>query len=58
MERADKSAQITKAVLAIRLGEFIDYSNAIKKFYYIHMAIIRRIKCNGLHPIFGPSSRA
>jgi hypothetical protein len=31
-------------VLIIRLGEFKDYSNAVKKFYYSHMAMIRRIK--------------
>jgi hypothetical protein len=44
MGRADKSALVTKAVLIIRLGEFKDYSNAVKKFYYSHMAMIRRIK--------------
>jgi hypothetical protein len=44
MGRADKSAQVTKAVLAIRSGEFTDYSNAAKKFYYSYMAIIRWIK--------------
>jgi uncharacterized protein YoaH (UPF0181 family) len=44
MGRADKSAQVTKAVLIIRSGEYIDYSNAAKKFYYSHMAVIRRIK--------------
>jgi O6-methylguanine-DNA--protein-cysteine methyltransferase len=46
MGRADKSAQVTKAVLAIRLGECKDYSNAAKKFHYSHMAVMRRI--NGL----------
>jgi hypothetical protein len=44
MGRADKSAQVTKAVLAICSGEYIDYSNATKKFYYSHTAVIRRIK--------------
>ena len=44
MGRADKSALVTKAVLAIRSGEFKDYSNAAKKFYYNHTAVIRRIK--------------
>jgi hypothetical protein len=46
MGRADKSAQVTKAVLIIRLGECQDYSNTTKKHYYSHMAMIRRI--NGL----------
>jgi hypothetical protein len=31
-------------VLAIRQGEFKDYSNTVKKFYYSHMAMMRRIK--------------
>jgi O6-methylguanine-DNA--protein-cysteine methyltransferase len=44
MGRADKSAQVTKAVLAICLGEFTDYSNAAKKFHCSHTAVIRRIK--------------
>jgi hypothetical protein len=44
MGRADKSAQVTKAVLVICLGEFTDYSNTIKKFYYSHITIIRQIK--------------
>ena len=44
MGRADKSAQVTKAVLAIRSGEFKDYSNAAKKFHCSYMAVIRRIK--------------
>jgi hypothetical protein len=44
MERADKSALVSQAVLAIRLGEFKDYSNAAKKFHCSHMAIIRQIK--------------
>jgi hypothetical protein len=44
MGRADKSALVTKAVLAIRRGEFQDYSNTVKKFHYSHMAVIRRIK--------------
>jgi hypothetical protein len=44
MGRADKSALVTKAVLAIRQGEFKDYSNATKKFYYSYIAVIRRIK--------------
>jgi len=44
MGRADKLALVTKAVLVIRQGEFKDYSNAVKKFYYNYMAVIRRIK--------------
>jgi hypothetical protein len=44
MGRADKSALVTKAVLAIRSGEFKDYSNAAKKFHYSHTAVMRRIK--------------
>jgi hypothetical protein len=44
MGRADKSALITKAVLAIRSGECTDYSNAAKKFHYSYTAVIRRIK--------------
>ena len=44
MGRADKSAQVTKAVLAIRSGEFKDYSNAVKKFHCSHTAVMRRIK--------------
>jgi hypothetical protein len=44
MGRADKSAQVTKAVLIIRLGEYIGYSNTAKKFYYSYIAVIRRIK--------------
>jgi hypothetical protein len=44
MERADKSALVTTPVLAIRRGEFKDYSNTIKKYYYSYMAVIRRIK--------------
>ena len=40
----DKSAQVTKAVLEVRLGEFKDYSNAAKKVYYSHTAVMRRIK--------------
>jgi len=43
MGRADKSAQVTKAVLAIRSGECKDYSNAAKKFYYSYTAVMRRI---------------
>jgi O6-methylguanine-DNA--protein-cysteine methyltransferase len=46
MGRADKSAQVTKAVLVIRLGECQDYSNAAKKYHYSYTAVIRRI--NGL----------
>jgi hypothetical protein len=46
MGRADKSAQVTKAVLVICLGECKDYSNAAKKFYCSYTAVIRRI--NGL----------
>jgi DNA invertase Pin-like site-specific DNA recombinase len=42
--RADKSALVTKAVLAIRRGEFKDYSNTAKKFYCSHTAVMRRIK--------------
>ena len=44
MERADKSALVTAAVLVIRRGEFKDYSNAAKKYHCSHTAIIRRIK--------------
>jgi hypothetical protein len=44
MGRADKSAQVIKAVLAIRSREFKDYSNTVKKFYYSHTAVMRRIK--------------
>jgi len=44
MGRVDKSALVTKVVLMIRRGEFKDYSNIIKKFYYSHIAVIRRIK--------------
>jgi hypothetical protein len=44
MGRVDKSAQVTEAVLAICSGEYIDYSNTIKKFHCSHMAVIRRIK--------------
>jgi hypothetical protein len=33
MERADKLALVTKAVLAICQGEFKDYSNAAKRFH-------------------------
>jgi hypothetical protein len=44
MGRADKSALVTKAVLAIRSGEFKDYSNAAKKFHCSHTAVMRRIK--------------
>jgi len=44
MERADKSALVTAAVLAIRRGEFKDYSNTAKKYYCSYMAVIRRIK--------------
>jgi hypothetical protein len=43
IERANKSAQVIKAVLTIHLGEFADYSNAAKKFHYSYMAVIRRI---------------
>ena len=44
MGRADKSAQVTKAVLTIHSGEFKDYSNAAKKFHCSHTAVMRRIK--------------
>jgi hypothetical protein len=44
MGRADKSAQVTEAVLAIRSGEYTDYSNAAKKFHCSHTAVMRRIK--------------
>jgi hypothetical protein len=44
MGRADKSALVTAAVLAIRWEKFKDYSNTVKKYYYSHIAIIRRIK--------------
>jgi hypothetical protein len=43
MGRADKSAQVTKAVLAIRSGEYMDYSNAANKFHYSRTAVMRRI---------------
>jgi hypothetical protein len=43
MGRADKLAQVTKAVLIIRLGECQDYFNAVKKYYYSYTAVIRRI---------------
>jgi hypothetical protein len=46
MGRVDKSAQITKVVLIIRLGEAKDYSDAAKKFHCSHTAVMRRI--NGL----------
>jgi O6-methylguanine-DNA--protein-cysteine methyltransferase len=44
MGRADKSAQVTEAVLAIRSGEYTDYSNAAKKFHCSHTVVMRRIK--------------
>ena len=44
MERVDKSALVTKAVLIIRSKEFKDYSNAVKKFHCSHTAVMRRIK--------------
>jgi hypothetical protein len=44
MGRADKSALVSQVVLAIRSGEFKDYSNAAKKFHCSHMAVMRRIK--------------
>jgi DNA invertase Pin-like site-specific DNA recombinase len=44
MGRADKLALVSQAVLAIRSGEFKDYSNTAKKFHCSHTAIIRRIK--------------
>jgi hypothetical protein len=44
MGRADKSAQVTEAVLVICLGEYTDYSNAAKKFHCSHMAMMRWIK--------------
>jgi hypothetical protein len=44
MERADKSAQVIKAVLIIRSREFKDYSNTVKKFYCSYTAVMRRIK--------------
>jgi hypothetical protein len=40
MERVDKSALVSQAVLAIRLGEFKDYSNTAKKFHCSYMAVI------------------
>jgi hypothetical protein len=43
MGRADKSAQVTKAVLVIRSREYTDYSNAVNKFHYSRTAVIRRI---------------
>jgi Tc5 transposase DNA-binding domain len=43
MGRADKSAQVTKAVLAIRSGEYTDYSNAANKFHCSRTAVMRRI---------------
>jgi hypothetical protein len=33
-------------VLIIHLGEYKDYSNAVKKFYYSYTVVMRRI--NGL----------
>jgi hypothetical protein len=44
MGRADKLALVTKAVLVIRLGEFKDYFNTVKKLYYSYIAVMRRIK--------------
>ena len=41
--RVDKSAQVTKAVLAIHRGDFKDYLNVVKKFYCSRIAVIRRI---------------
>lgn len=43
MGRVDKSAQVTKAVLAICSGEFTDYSNTAKKFHCSRIAVMRRI---------------
>ena len=44
MGRVDKSALVTKVVLMIRRGEFKDYSNIIKKFYYSYIVVMKRIK--------------
>jgi len=43
MGRVDKSAQVTKAVLVIRRGEYTDYSNTAKKYHCSRTAVIRRI---------------
>jgi Tc5 transposase DNA-binding domain len=42
--RVDKSAAISKAVLAIRLGEFTDYSLAARAHGCDHTAISRRVR--------------
>jgi hypothetical protein len=44
MGRADKSAQINKAVLAIRSGEFTDYSLAARAHRCDRTAVSRRIR--------------
>jgi hypothetical protein len=44
MARADKSAQVNKAVLAIRSGEFTDYSLVVIAHRYDHIAVSRRIR--------------
>jgi hypothetical protein len=44
MARADKSAQVNKAVLAIHSGEFTDYSLVAIAHGYDHTAVSRRIR--------------
>jgi hypothetical protein len=43
MARANKSAQVNKAVLAIYSGEFIDYSLAAKAHGCNRTAVLKRI---------------
>jgi hypothetical protein len=43
MARADKLAIISKVVLAICLGEFMDYSLAIRAYKCDYIAISRRV---------------
>jgi hypothetical protein len=44
MARADKSAQVNKAVFIIYLGEFTDYSLAAIAHRYDYTAVLRRIR--------------
>ena len=44
MARADKSARITKAVEAIRSGEFTDCAKAAKHFGYDRSAVSRKLQ--------------
>jgi O6-methylguanine-DNA--protein-cysteine methyltransferase len=44
MARTDKSARVTKAVDAIRRGEFSDYSQAAKAFGYTRSAVSQRVR--------------